>query len=250
MSKLNLEGKVALVTGGARGIGRAIAEAFASNGASVVVTARDACRAKDTALDLMTAYGGHHLGYALNVSDPDMPSLTAKSIFADFKRLDILVNNAGVLGDGLIGMIDPNIFIDTINTNTIGPMRLIQACGRLLTRNGGGSIINISSIIGTRGNRGQMVYAASKSAVIGMTIAAAKELAPQQVRVNAIAPGYIQTDMISHLPPEIHQERLDSIAMGRVGLPSEIADTALYLASDLSRYVTGQIIGVDGGMVI
>jgi 3-oxoacyl-[acyl-carrier protein] reductase len=161
-----------------------------------------------------------------------------------------LVNNAGILGDGLIGMVSNSTIEDTLAINVEGPIHLIQMATRLMRRNNSGSIINISSIIGTRGNRGQIVYAASKSAVIGMTLAAAKELAPQGIRVNAVAPGYIQTDMIAHLPSEIHQERLRSIGMGRVGQPSEIADTVLFLASDLSQYVTGQIIGVDGCMVI
>lgn len=250
MSRLDLAGRVALVTGGARGIGRAVCERLAGHGATVVVTARDTARAEAAAADLQAAYGGDHLGLALEVSDPEAVSALAKTIFARFKRLDILVNNAGVLGDGLIGMVPVQTIEQTLAVNVEGPIHLIQAAARLMRRVGGGSIINISSIIGTRGNRGQIVYAASKSAVIGMTLAAAKELAPAGIRVNSVAPGYIATDMISHLPPDIHEERLRSIAMGRVGDPGEVADTILYLASDLSRYVTGQTIGVDGGMVI
>jgi 3-oxoacyl-[acyl-carrier protein] reductase len=250
MSRLDLSGRVALVTGGVRGIGRAIAEALAREGANVIVTARDLEKAESAASELKAAYGGDQVGFALEVRENEQVSAIGKAIFSRFKRLDILVNNAGILGDGLIGMVSNSTIEDTLAINVEGPIHLIQMATRLMRRNNSGSIINISSIIGTRGNRGQIVYAASKSAVIGMTLAAAKELAPQGIRVNAVAPGYIQTDMIAHLPSEIHQERLRSIGMGRVGQPSEIADTVLFLASDLSQYVTGQIIGVDGCMVI
>jgi len=250
MSRLDLKGRVALVTGGVRGIGQAITETLAREGANIVVTARDLGRAEAAASELRAAFGGDHIGLSLEVRENEQVAAIGKAIFSHYKRLDILVNNAGILGDGLIGMIPNSTIDETLAINVEGPIHLIQMATRLMRRNNSGSIINISSIIGTRGNRGQIVYAASKSAVIGMTLAAAKELAPQGIRVNAVAPGYIQTDMIAHLPSEIHQERLQSIGMGRVGQPFEIADTVLYLASDLSKYVTGQVIGVDGSMVI
>ncbi len=166
------------------------------------------------------------------------------------RRLDILVNNAGILRDALIGMISDAEINDVLRTNLIGAIQVTQAAARLMARGKNASIINISSIIGVRGNRGQLIYAASKAGLIGATLSAAKELAPQGVRVNAVAPGYIQTTMIANVPADIHAQRVASIGVGRVGDPQDVANLVLFLASDLSSYITGQVIGVDGGMVI
>jgi 3-oxoacyl-[acyl-carrier protein] reductase len=248
---LNLTGKVALVTGSTRGIGRAIAESLAAQGAAIVVTGRSDPDAVQVAADEITAkFGVDTLGLTGNVGDPAAVSTMAQQVFKRFKRLDVLVNNAGVLRDGLIGMIRQDDVDDTLGTNLAGVINAIQSFTRLIERSGGGSIINITSIIGVRGNVGQLVYGASKAGVIGATLSAAKELAPKKIRVNAVAPGYIDTDMIRAIPPETHEERMKSIAMGRIGTPEDIARTVLYLASDLSTYVTGQVIGVDGGMLI
>jgi len=160
------------------------------------------------------------------------------------------VNNAGVLQDGLIGMIAEKDIDETLSTNIKGIINFTQAAARLMSRGKSGSIINISSIIGRFGNKGQLVYGASKAAVIGATLSAAKELAPNGIRVNAIAPGYINTDMIQQVPPEIDQERRASIGMDRIGEPEDVANLSLFLGSDMSAYITGQTIGVDGCMLV
>jgi 3-oxoacyl-[acyl-carrier protein] reductase len=246
---IDLGGKVALVTGASRGIGRAIAERLASAGATIVVNGRSTEGAEQAAAEIGEKFDVKTLPVAADVADSAAVSAMMQAVFKGCGRLDILVNNAGVLRDGLIGMIRAADLDETIATNLKGTLNCIQAGARLIQRTGG-SIVNISSIIGVRGNAGQLVYSASKGAVIAATLAAAKELAPKQIRVNAIAPGYIDTDMIRAIPPETHQQRLDSIAMGRIGTPEDVADVALFLASDLSRYVTGQVIGVDGGMLV
>ncbi|MNC34795.1 3-oxoacyl-[acyl-carrier-protein] reductase FabG [compost metagenome] len=173
-----------------------------------------------------------------------------RQLFSQTKRLDVLINNAGVLDDALIGMVQQQQIERTFSTNSYSALYCSQYAARLISRSGGGSIINMASIIGKVGNAGQAVYAGSKAAVIGITQSLAKELAVSQIRVNAIAPGFIDTDMARSLPQAKFDERVASIAMGRIGTPDEVASVALFLASDLSRYVTGQVIGVDGGMLI
>ena len=248
---LDLTGKVVAITGASRGIGWAVAQTFAQAGATLVLNAR-------TQSDLLTAradeltqrFGVEVLISSGDVGDPATAQNLAKDVFSKFRQLDVLVNNAGILRDGLIGMITEEQVRETLAVNLEGVIYFTQAAGRLMKRNKSGSIINLTSIIGTNGNVGQVVYGASKAGVIGATLSAAKELASDGIRVNAIAPGYIETDMIRDIPPQTHQVRVDSIAMKRVGKPQDIANTALFLASDLSTYVTGQVIGVDGGMLI
>lgn len=186
----------------------------------------------------------------LDITDLDSVKAGFQSLFRETKKLDVLVANAGVLDDALVGMVTPGQIDKVFSTNTYGVIYCAQYASRLMARGGGGSIINLSSIIGTNGNIGQTVYAGSKSAVIGITLSLAKELAPQNVRVNAIAPGFIDTDMARSIGEEKFAERLASIRMGRIGTPEEVANVALFLASGLSTYVTGQVIGVDGGMLI
>ena len=171
-------------------------------------------------------------------------------VFKTFGRLHILVNNAAILRDAFIGMIEENDLREMLATNVVGTIDCIQGPRGCSKRSGGGSIINIASIIGVRGNIGQAAYAASKGAVIAATFSAAKELAPKGVRVNAIAPGYIDTDMIKSVPPKTHARLVNGIGLGRLGTPDDVAGVALFLASDLARYVTGQVIGVDGGLTI
>jgi 3-oxoacyl-[acyl-carrier protein] reductase len=162
----------------------------------------------------------------------------------------VLVNNAGILQDALLGMIPDAMIRQTIDVNTVGPIYHVQEASRLMARNKSGSIINVTSIIGRFGNEGQAVYGASKAALIGLTLSAAKELARHNIRVNAVAPGFINTDMVKQLTEQKYGERMKSIKMGRIGEPEDVANAILFLASDLSSYVTGQVLGVDGGMLI
>jgi 3-oxoacyl-[acyl-carrier protein] reductase len=185
-----------------------------------------------------------------DVSDPEAVRNAFQTIFKEHGQLHVMVANAGVFEGALIGMVTPKLINDVFSVNTFGTLYCAQYASRLIARAGGGSIINISSIIGTHGELGQSVYAGSKAAVIGITNSLSKELAPQNVRVNCIAPGVIDTDMARCISNDRRAEKVASISMGRMGTPGEVADVALFLASDLSRYVTGQTIGVDGGMVI
>ncbi len=251
MADIDLSGRVAIVTGSSRGIGAAIADKFAACGASVILNGlQDSDRLQGHAADLASKYSVNVKAVAGDIADAGVPQAIVKEAFSSFRRLDIMVNNAGVLRDSVIGMIQEDQIDETLNVNLRGVLNGIQAAARLMQRNKSGSIINISSIIGRVGNSGQLVYGASKAGVIGATLSAAKELAPFGIRVNSIAPGYIETDMIGQIPADVHKERLDSIAMQKIGKPEDVADAALFFASDLSKYVTGQVLGVDGGMLI
>jgi 3-oxoacyl-[acyl-carrier protein] reductase len=182
--------------------------------------------------------------------DPSAIKSAFARIFRAFGRLDILVNNAGTVDDALLGMIRDESIEDTFAVHAFAAVRNTQLASRLMRRTGSGSIINLASIMGVQGNAGEVVYAGAKAAVIGITKSAAKELAPHGIRVNALAPGFIDTDLTRALPAAIHTERLAQVGMGRIGQPQDVANVALFLASDLSAYVTGQVIGVDGAMVI
>lgn len=216
----------------------------------VVTGSQPASGPEVVASELAEAYGVRGLGVACDVREPNAVRSLYREVFSAFGRLDVLVNNAGVLKDALIGMVSDDVLEDTFRINTFGAIHHLQAASRLMQRSGGGSIINMTSIIGVVGNEGQIAYGSSKAALIGLTKSAAKELAPRGVRVNAVAPGFIDTDMSRSLPADKYADRVASIKMGRVGTPEDVADVVLFLASDLSRYVTGQVIGVDGGMVI
>ncbi len=251
MSLIDLSGKVALVSGSSRGIGWSAAELLASNGATVVIHGNSDSSIIDArAAELRDRFGGEHSGFQADVRDPNQIRGVARSVFAKFKRLDILINNAGILDDALIGMISDDAIAKTFEVNTLAAIHFLQAGARLMKRHHGGSIVNVSSIVGIEGNPGQIVYSSSKAALVGLTKSAAKELAPAQIRVNAIAPGFIDTQMARQLPEAIFAERVASIGMGRIGTAEDIAKVILFLSSDLSSYVTGQIIGVNGGMII
>jgi len=244
-----LKGKTAFVTGAARGIGKVIAELFVRNGAVVYANAR-----KDNSLDDLLkeceGLSGKIIPVYFDVTDADASKNAVMRIKSESGKLDCLVNNAGVTQDALIGMIDKKTVRDVFETNVFAVLELTQLAARIMIRQKGGSIINMASIMGIKGNKGQLVYSASKGAVIAMTKAAAKELAPQNIRVNAVAPGMIDTEMFRSIGVEKAAERLGNIGMGRLGTPEDVAKTCLFLASDLSEYVTGQIIGVDGAAII
>ena len=245
-----LKNKLALITGSTRGIGKAIAEAFAKNGANLILNARDKDKSEEFAEELRNKYSIEVFVVLFDVAIYDQVKQGFKDIFKISKKIDIVVNNAGILDDALVGMVTKEQIERTFSINTFGVLYVSQYAARMMSKNKEGSIINISSIIGNNGNEGQVVYSGSKAAVIGITKSLAKELAPSNVRVNAIAPGFIDTDMTRAISEAKYQERINSIKMGRIGTPEDIANTAIYLASDLSSYVTGQIIGVDGGMLI
>ena len=245
-----LSGKTVLVTGAGRGIGRAIAERFAAEGATLFLAVRHLEQGQALAAELQATHPITCHAFRCDVADAGAVKTLFRELFSHSKTLDVLVNNAGVLDDALIGMVTPTQVERTFASNSFSVLYCSQYAARMMQRAGGGSIINLSSIIGRVGNAGQAVYGGSKAAVIGITQSLAKELAAQQIRVNAIAPGFIDTDMAHSLPEEKFQQRLQSIAMGRIGAADEVANVALFLASGLSSYVTGQVIGVDGGMLI
>jgi 3-oxoacyl-[acyl-carrier protein] reductase len=247
MPRIDLSGRVALVTGASRGIGLAIAQRLAAAGASVVVNARTIddgileAFGKDEAQRISVLPG--------DVGAPETAGQMTRAIFTHHKRLDIFVNNAGIMRPAPIGMISDDEIDRTLATNLAGAIRLIQSAARLMARTGG-SIVNLSSIVGLKGATGQLAYAASKAGIVGATLAAAKELAPKGIRVNAVAPGFIETGLTAALSAEVRHEALGSIGLARAGTVEDVADAVLFLASDLSRYVTGQVLGVDGGMVL
>jgi len=251
--KLNsrlLQDKVVLITGSNRGIGKAIFEKFASNGAIIFAAARQVGILDDEALLFSRKYSTTIIPVYFDVTDTNAIKNTILRIKKEYNRLDCLINNAGVMEDALIGMATEAVLHKTFAVNVFAPINLIQYASKIMKRQNGGSIINISSIVGTNGNSGQIIYSASKGAVISLTKTAAKELAPNNIRVNAIAPGMIDTAMFRSIGEPRISERISKIGMGRLGSPEEVADAALFLASDLSLYITGQIIGVDGAAII
>lgn len=244
--QIDLSGKVVLVTGASRGIGLEVARVLARAGAYVFVNGRD----EKVLQTLCEEIEETVKPLAFDVSNPKAVKKAFQKLFKETKKLDILVNNAGILDDALIGMVSEKQIERTFATNTFSVLYTSQYAARMMRRGGGGSIINVSSIIGRVGNRGQAVYAGSKAAVIGITQSLSKELAGSGVRVNAIAPGFIETDMTRAIPEDKFQERMNSIAMERIGATQDVAHAALFLACELSSYVTGQVIGVDGGMLV
>lgn len=251
VSPLMLKGKVAAITGGTRGIGWASAQAIAAQGATIIISGHsNGVLLEERVLELRDRFGIAAEGMLFDVEDSNQVRDFYSAIHKTHKRLDILVNNAGILDDGLLAMASVESFRKTFDVNVLGVVLNMQYASRLMSRNRAGSIINISSIIGRFGNAGNVIYGGSKAAVIGMTLSASKELASAKIRVNAIAPGFIETDMVRHLSPEKYQELMASIKMGRIGTPEDVASAVLFFASDMSSYITGQVLGVDGGMII
>lgn len=246
-----LSGKIAYITGSTRGIGWAIAEVFAHHGATVILNGHSDQNILDNRLaELKSISDRDHDAFLSDVSNIDRVKECFNKIFAKHKRLDILVNNAGIMEDSLIGTVTPELIDKIFRVNVNGVINNLQYASRLMSRKKSGSIINLTSIIGRFGNTGQVVYGGSKSAVIGITLSAAKELAPNGIRVNGVAPGFIDTDMTRKVPKEKYDSIVSGIKMGRIGAPEDIANATLFFASDYSTYITGQILGVDGGMTV
>lgn len=249
MSRL-LEDKVCLVTGTSKGIGKAIAEKFAEQGAIVIANARKEGSIDDWANELSEKNNTDVKPYYFDVRDSGNVKKVIMDIRKQFKCLDVLVNNAGVVSYELLGFVNTDKLKDMFEVNVVAPLQLMQLATRLMSRQNAGSIINISSLVGLKGVHGQLAYSVTKGALNTLTLSASKELAPKQIRVNAIAPGMIGTNRLKDVMSEKFQDKIDDIGFGRLGKPEEVADVCLFLASDLSTYVTGQIIGVDGSLDI
>lgn len=245
-----LKNKSAIVTGGARGIGREIATTLAKNGANIAINYRTYNEDLEKLVSELEGYNVKVLTYKCDVSNEDEVEAFIKEVKDKFNSIDILVNNAGITKDGLILRMSEKDFTDVLDINLKGTFNMTKAVSKIMVRQKSGKIINISSVVGVAGNAGQCNYAASKAGVIGFSKSIARELASRNINVNVIAPGYINTDMTKVLSDNIKEEILKTIPMKKIGDPVEVANLALFLSSNLSDYITGQVINVDGGMVM
>lgn len=243
-----LDGKVALVTGGSRGIGKAIALKFASEGADVVFTYLSNKAAAEQTEQELGQFGHRVKAYASDASSFESAHELVKQVIEEFSRIDILVNNAGITRDTLLMRMTEQQWDEVLNGNLKSAFNFTHAVVPLMARQRAGSIISLSSVVGIAGNAGQANYAASKAGIIALSTSVAKEMGSRNVRCNCIAPGFIDTDMTSSLPEELRKEWAKTIPLRRCGTPEEVANVALFLASDLSSYVTGQVIHCCGGM--
>lgn len=242
--------KNAIVTGGTRGIGREIAMTLAENGANIAINYRKYNEEIENLLEELRTLGVRALAIKCDISNEDEVNDFIKEVKENFGSVDILINNAGITKDGLLLRMSEKDFNDVIDVNLKGTFNMTKAVSSIMVRQRFGKIINISSVVGVAGNAGQCNYAASKAGVIGFSKSIARELASRNINVNVIAPGYINTDMTKVLPEKVREEVLKTIPMKKIGEPKEIANLVLFLSSDLSNYITGQVINVDGGMVM
>ena len=248
VKKMILENKVAVVTGASRGIGKAVAEKFAAEGASVAILYSSNTASADAVVEEIKNAGGNAKAYQCHVQDSAEVGQTIDAVVNDLGKIDILVNNAGITRDKLLMMMKEEDFDDVISVNLKGAYNMMRKICPMLARQRWGRVINLSSIAGINGNAGQVNYSASKAGVIGITKSAAREFAGRGITVNAIAPGFVETDMTERFASD--ENVIKRIPVGRMGRPDEIASLALFLASDAAAYITGEVIRIDGGLAI
>ena len=244
-----LEGKTALITGASKGIGRKIAEKFAEQGANVAFTYLSSVEKGEALEQELQAYGTKVKGYRSDASKFDQAEELITAIVADFGTLDIVVNNAGITKDGLLMRMSEENFDDVINVNLKSVFNVTKAASKIMMKNRKGVFINMSSVVGVQGNAGQANYAASKAGIIGFSKSVAKELGSRNIRSNVVAPGFIRTEMTDVLDPKVVQGWEQGIPLKRAGEPEDVANVCVFLASDMSAYVTGQVLSVCGGML-
>lgn len=243
-----LEGKVAIITGATRGIGKGVAEVFAKHGAQIAFTYVSSEEQAKEVEKMLTSYGVKAKGYKSNAADLKQAEQFIADVLAEFGRIDVIVNNAGITRDGLLMRMSEENWDEVINTNLKSVFNITKAALKTLLGQRSGSIINMSSVVGIEGNAGQSNYAASKAGAIGFTKSIAQEIGSRNIRCNAICPGFIETEMTAQLNQDIMKGWIEDIPMKRPGTPEDVANAALFLASDLSLYVTGQTLNVCGGM--
>ena len=244
-----LENKVALITGGGRGIGRSICESFAENGCDVAFTYNSSKEAAENLVEELKKYDVKVKSYKSDASDHDKSVELIENVISDFERIDVLVNNAGITKDNLLMRMSPSDFKDVVNVNLGCVFNLTKSSIRIFLKQKEGSIINISSIVGVKGNAGQSNYAASKAGIIGFSKSIALELGSRNIRCNVVAPGFIETDMTDSLSDDVLEKWKESIPLKRSGKPNDVGNACVFLASDLSSYITGQVLQVDGGLL-
>ena len=244
-----LEGKIAIITGATRGIGRGVALAFAEHGANVAFTYSSSVQAADELVSELVALGVQAKGYQSNAAVYEAAEQLVEEVLKDFGNIDILINNAGITKDNLLMRMSEQDFDAVIEVNLKSVFNMTKAVQRTFLKNRKGSIINMSSVVGVKGNAGQANYAASKAGVIGFSKSVALELGSRNIRCNVIAPGFIETEMTGKLAEDVVKGWTDAIPLKRGGKPEDIANACVFLASDMSAYITGQVINVDGGML-
>lgn len=247
---MQLKGKTAIVTGGSRGIGRSIALELASKGANIAVNCTKSIESAETLIKEIQAMGVSGIAVKADVSKSEEIENLVNEVLNIFGSIDILVNNAGITRDNLIIRMTEKDFDDCISINLKGAFICTKAVSKVMIKQKSGKIINVSSVVGIIGNMGQSNYAAAKAGLIGFTKSTAKELAKRGININAVAPGFIDTDMTKKLPFKVKEEFLESIPLMRMGRPEDVAKAVLFLASEYSDYITGQVINIDGGMVM
>ncbi|WP_416387371.1 3-oxoacyl-[acyl-carrier-protein] reductase [Caminicella sporogenes] len=247
---MNLSGKTAIVTGGSRGIGKAIALKLAEKGADIVVNYTSNFEKAQEVVEKIKSMGRKAIAIKADVSNPDDVANLVKEVSKNFESIDILVNNAGITRDGLLIRMKDEDWDKVININLKGTYLCTKLVGKKMMKQRSGKIINVASVVGIIGNAGQANYSASKAGVIGFTKSAAKELAARGITVNAVAPGFIETEMTDKLPADVIENYKKNIPIARFGKPEDVANVVAFLASEKANYITGQVINVDGGMVM